>query len=594
MKKYLVVLLIAIIFLVSGREVLATEKSMVTLVNPVRSRELWKDKSLESIKKQYEIVKEREIKATWLIQYDVLKDGDLIKEIKEFENQEIGLFLEVSQKMALDSRVVYPVNKVWYSPEVVFLSAYSRMERIRMMVKTMEDFRMEFGEYPKSVGAWWIDSYSLDFLRNIYGIETVLICADQKSTDNYGIWGQWWSVPYFPSSFNVLEPAASERDKNGVVVIQWAMRDPVEAYKGEGPEFSNHSVQANDYLSLGKDINYFKKLAEIYLGEERNEIRQLTIGLEVGQEGVGNLNELEKQVDYLLSRENTEFLGMSEFAKSFNEKYPEIRKEAYVGSWVMNTKKRENKELGEYKEYGGEVFADYFVADKESFLDREINKNGRREGENKDYYWIVALGLTASLVFIFKREWFFEYLIWMTLSTGLWLRSGIELGWKIDYGYWSGNLEIEKAVVIMVATGLFFLGKKITKEKGLWLSFGIWPILRALRYSVIEGKKMVGILVDSFRFVGVEIGEGSIKLVNKDLIGWQADSMLRLRIEKIWERGVLAWAGITLAELIVSMVMIKILKKAPKRVSKIIKTGLILLVTVQILWIATKGIERVY
>jgi len=307
MKKYLLGLAITIVFLLSGREILATEKSLVTLVNPVRSRDLWKDKSLETIREQYKIAEDREIRASWLIQYDVLKDEELLKEIKSFEDQEIGLFLEVSKKMAEEARVVYPVNKVWYSPEVVFLSAYSRMERIKLIYTAMEDFKLEFGEYPKSVGAWWIDSYSLGFLRDVYGIETVLICADQKTTDNYGIWGQWWSVPYFPSKYNILEPAKSERDKNGVTLIQWAMRDPVEAYKGEGKEFSNHSVQANDYLSLGKDINYFKKLAEIYLGEERNEIRQLTIGLEVGQEGVGNLKELERQVDYLLSRERVNF-----------------------------------------------------------------------------------------------------------------------------------------------------------------------------------------------------------------------------------------------------------------------------------------------
>lgn len=594
MKKYLLSLAITIVFLLSGREVLATEKSLVTLVNPVRSRELWKDKSLETIREQYKIAEDREIRASWLIQYDVLKDEELLKEIKSFENQEIGLFLEVSKKMAEEARVVYPVNKVWYSPEVVFLSAYSRMERIKLIYKAMEDFKLEFGEYPKSVGAWWIDSYSLGFLRDVYEIETVLICADQKTTDNYGIWGQWWSVPYFPSKYNILEPAKNERDKNGVTLIQWAMRDPVEAYKGEGKEFSNHSVQANDYLSLGKDINYFKKLAEIYLGEERNEIRQLTIGLEVGQEGVGNLKELERQVDYLLSGGESEFLGMEEFAKRFNESYPEIRKEAYVGSWVMNTKKRENRELGEYREYRQEVFSDYFVADKGSFLQREINKNGREERESRDYYWIVALGIGASLFFVLKREWFLEYLLWVGLSAGLWLRSGIELGWKIDYGYWSSNLEVEKAVVVIVASIIFWRGKKLFKEKGLWLSFGLWPVVRLFRYSVIEGKKMIGFLLDSFRFVGIEVGNEGVRIVNKDLVGWQAETMLKFKMEWLWEKGILMWVGISMAQIVMSVLIIKILKKLPKRASKIIRIVLGILVTVELLWVLSKGIERVY
>jgi len=285
---------------------------------------------------------------------------------------------------------------------------------------------------------------------------------------------------------------------------------------------------------------------------------------------------------------------MEEFAKRFNESYPEIRKEAYVGSWVMNTKKRENRELGEYREYRQEVFSDYFVADKGSFLQREINKNGREEGESHDYYWIVALGIGASLFFVLKREWFLEYLLWVGLSAGLWLRSGIELGWKIDYGYWSSNLEVEKAVVVIVTSIFFWTGKKLFKERGMWLSFGLWPVVRLLRYSVIEGKKMIGLLLDSFRFVGIEVGNEGVRIVNKDLVGWQAETMLKFKMEWLWEKGILMWVGISMAQIVMSVLIIKILKKLPKRASKIIRIVLGILVTVELLWVLSKGIERVY
>ena len=73
----------------------------LTLVNPIRGRERWFDKSLTPLTDQYQEIKKYDYPATWLIQYDALQDKDIVSEINKFDNgQEIGVFLEVFPQFA--------------------------------------------------------------------------------------------------------------------------------------------------------------------------------------------------------------------------------------------------------------------------------------------------------------------------------------------------------------------------------------------------------------------------------------------------------------------------------------------------------------
>src|SRR3990172_4069405 len=197
----------------------------VTLVNPVRGRDLWLDKSTKPLFDQYSLIEKHKFSVTWLMQYDVLVDSEIIELTDDFdERQEFGLFLEVSPKFAQDARVLYPHAVAWNDPNAIFLSGYAQSERKRLIDTLFDKFNEMYGYYPKSVGAWWIDSYSLSYMDEKYGIDTVLIVADQKTTDDYGVWGQWWGVPYRPRNENILIPADSPANASGFFVIQWAQR----------------------------------------------------------------------------------------------------------------------------------------------------------------------------------------------------------------------------------------------------------------------------------------------------------------------------------------------------------------------------------
>ena len=464
-----------------GEKQAGSFQKLVTIVNPVRSRELWKDKSLEPIKNQYKIISELDLKATWLIQNDVLDDEELVEEIKKFDNkQELGIFLEVSEKLAKKARVYYPINRPWYSPEAVFLSGYEISERKLLIDTMMKNFKNELGYYPKSVGAWWIDSWSLLYLEKKYGIKTAMIVTDQKTTDNYGVWGQWWGVPYYPDKVNILAPGDLE-----VLVLQWALRDPVKAYEGEGPRFSNFSMQANDYISQGLDILYFEKLANIYF-DERNKIGQITVGLETGIESVGFLDEYKRQLEWI-KNEGVVDVSMSEMEEKYKMAYGgKNPDEVRIDDWLMTPDFRENKKLGEKTEYiKGMAFGDYFEKDSKTFLNRIYKSENLVKGWRFPYLWLGMAGM-IGLVILLKIKIF-----------------PIAAGW---------------------------LGLKIMEH---------------LRYSVVEEERMLGILVDNFRFIGVT---DKIRFLNEDLSNLVAQTMLKIEIKEIYY---LVWIlGIILVKLI--------------------------------------------
>ena len=67
----------------------------VTIINPVRGRDLWKDHSLKPLIDQHREISNYGFSATWLMTYDALTDDEIIAffETNNAE-QETGIFLE--------------------------------------------------------------------------------------------------------------------------------------------------------------------------------------------------------------------------------------------------------------------------------------------------------------------------------------------------------------------------------------------------------------------------------------------------------------------------------------------------------------------
>lgn len=548
----------------------------ITLVNPVRGRDMWGDKTLKPIKDQYENISKYNFPATWLVQYNVLSDIELSEYIKTFDSKhEVGVWLEVNSALAKNARVIYPHGVPWSDPSAIFFSGYSRSDRIKLINKLFKDFNNSFGYFPKSVGAWWIDSYSLSYMKNKYGIESAMIVADQKTTDHYGVWGQWWGLPYFPSKTNILTPARDEDEKIDIAIIQWAQRHPDIAY-GEGPIYSNYSFQANDYVRQGKNTDFFKDLTNIYLSCN-NLVSQITVGLETGMESIEFNGEYKNQLSFLNSLSNIQFLTMRDFGNEYRKIYPKIEELTLGGKkskWILSKNERQNKELGDKISYNQNIsFADYFVKDKSSFLDRRLT-NGQLSESKQKYYpaHFIIWGL-ISIFLASKRKFNLWILttLFMISCFGLILMSGLNYGWMVYYGPVIKSLMLIQVVLVMMSFKLFSLIK--TKLFGylIVLSFGIDYLLSTLRYSYFSNSHYLGVMLDNLRFAGLKfISPFSIDFVITDFSSVIASSLLRFNFDKIWNNLTFSLVIYPLVHILIGYVLYRLLKNANLKIRQVV------------------------
>ena len=94
----------------------------------------------------------------------------------------------------------------------------------------MADFKKIFGYYPKSVGSWFIDEHTLNYLSEKYKIVASCNCKDQYGTDGYNMWGGYWNQAYYPSKVNSYMPAQNESNQIPVPVFRMLGSDPVRQY----------------------------------------------------------------------------------------------------------------------------------------------------------------------------------------------------------------------------------------------------------------------------------------------------------------------------------------------------------------------------
>jgi len=308
--------------------IFAQGSSFVSIVNPVRGSDFWDLKNQDpqtAVFGQVDILNRFNLPATWLYRFDALNDQKIVEALKIRSIDEKGLFLEVTPALTNAAGVSYRKSQNWHNAGSAFLTGYEPGERIKLIDTAFEKFKQTFGDYPKSVGAWWIDSYSLEYMQKKYGISASLIVSDQYSTDNYQIWGQYFSTPYYPSKKNALHPAQTIENKLSVVMMQWAPRDPVNSY-GNGVMESTFSVQANDYLDYHNlDTKYFLSLIDIYTKQTFNQFSHLVVGLENSYSWEKYKAEYKNQIEVLSKKKNTgeiSIVTMKDFASWYKNRFP--------------------------------------------------------------------------------------------------------------------------------------------------------------------------------------------------------------------------------------------------------------------------------
>lgn len=319
--------IIILLFLILFPLVLRAEESVpvvsnefITIVNPVRVSAYNPD-TLSSIKMQHQVLTLRNIPATWLFSYDVLALPNIDTFRPDATNYEIGLWLEVSPELARDAGVPFVPADSWHRAKSIFLSGYPPSDRLKLIDTIFNKYHSLYGQHPKSVGAWWVDSFSLDYIQQKYQVIANLGVADQFSTDGYHVWGQYWAAPFYPAKSHTGLPASSLDQKVDIVNLQWAPRDPIHGYGQDKASL----FSSQDYYTIGKDSEYLKKLIQTYASQNTNGFGQFTIGLEGDMSPESYLGQYSKILDAIKeisAASNYQLTNMSQFANWYRERYP--------------------------------------------------------------------------------------------------------------------------------------------------------------------------------------------------------------------------------------------------------------------------------
>lgn len=248
------------------------------IVNQVRGTECCDVGSVESLQQQIDKLQSLELPATFTIRYDALKNPDFVNQLKQLDSTqfEVGGFLEITPSLAQDSQVNYDGNDSnWYEAQHVFLIGYDQTDRQKLLDTYMNQFKADFGHYPTTTTAWMIDSWSLQYLAETYGVEVHQLTREQMGTDSYSLYGGPPHYPYWPSSNWPLIPASEPN--NLPLIVRQTITDPVMNY---GDPTNSYTSQPNDYGQRKMTIDYFTKLFKQAHSQPTENYTFALIGLE--------------------------------------------------------------------------------------------------------------------------------------------------------------------------------------------------------------------------------------------------------------------------------------------------------------------------
>lgn len=394
-------------------------EKIITVVSLVRGNNNWVNKNVNWLQKQANAIVSQDLHSTWLLDFDALEDEEIINDLMILpERQEKGLLLEITPSLADQLNLPYDYLASAHEPQNVFLSGYSIDQRKIIIDHLFSVFNQKFSTWAKSVGAWFIDSWSLQYMRDTYQIEAALLVAEQYATDHHTIRGHVWQSPYYPSLRHSLIPAI-QKDMIDIVVVQWAAREPLRGY-GFHSKYSNFSVQANDYTKHGLDDDYFNKLLSAYLDNPHQEFNQLTVGIEVGQEGANYFLEFTKLLDKIDKRTDVTSSTMVEFAGQYKNRFsvnPELRfitwqteeKEPSWAGWVSTNYYRAGvvankdgvwiRDLRSFRDSQDDL---YFVQDKRRELFRQTEAIIDEVGQANS--WLLIKNPTSTVPLAEQKE----------------------------------------------------------------------------------------------------------------------------------------------------------------------------------------------
>ena len=206
-------------------------------------KESVKDESLDIFLFQQATAHKYGLKTTIQITYASLFSNELIEIVKEHHEKygdEIGLSL-----LGLPC----PEFKKKYKTEDFCIWMFSEAEKREIIDDVFSMFYEKFGFYPESTGSYFLDSFTINYIKEKYpSVKCAIATCFEEGPKAYHTCNNSWYTfmdggpwnPWIPSKINSHCPAVDESDDSGIVAIPHLSRDLLACFDGNGSNFGTH------------------------------------------------------------------------------------------------------------------------------------------------------------------------------------------------------------------------------------------------------------------------------------------------------------------------------------------------------------------
>lgn len=301
--------------------------NFIRLLEP-RYKEVTEDVLYQTVVSQIELMNRYKLGGTFLLQYDALLSTRYQQLLKNLPDSlfEIGAWWEIPQPLVENAGLRWRGRYPWdWHADVGFSTGYSLEEREKLVDVYMKDFKKIFGHYPKSVGSWFIDEYTLNYMYEKYGITASCNCRDQIGTDGYTLWGGYMNQAYYPSKKNSYMPAQNISNQIPVPIFRMLGSDPVPQYNQrlKMKRFGNFTTEPV-YSYSGADSTWVNWYFKMFTEGECMEFNYVQVGQENSFTWGNMSNGLKIQIPLIARLRDENKLTVQTLAKSgqwFREHY---------------------------------------------------------------------------------------------------------------------------------------------------------------------------------------------------------------------------------------------------------------------------------
>lgn len=186
----------------------------------------------ETVRNQMTLIRQYGLPATYALKYDALMEPRYQELLQTYtgDEDEISAWWEITAPLCQKAGVAFRgIHGEEYDDRVdsAYSIGYTPDERRKLVDAYMSDFYGVFGFYPKTIGSWVLDTATIDYAAEKYGILGSAICRDQMGTDGFTLWGGFPNGIYYPSCSNENIPANTYEGQLKVPMFRLLGPDPI-------------------------------------------------------------------------------------------------------------------------------------------------------------------------------------------------------------------------------------------------------------------------------------------------------------------------------------------------------------------------------